>query len=132
MGVIISSAAMGVWAVVSRNALSDHQRGNEEGEHMEDLEQKLDSLLRQRLDAMVHVMKEQIPMVGALLSQSREEKLKSQAYHELVKIIPEIRALMPIHAKADAPRLKWFYPIAAGVIAFGGLVGWLAAWLLSP
>ncbi len=113
----------------------------------------LEVLIGRRLDAMVVAVKTQIPMIGMLLTQSREDKLKAQAHEEFIKLIPEIKeAVAARYAEqgtgsegvASIPMMQeplekltaglwksWAYA-AVGLAALLGLfVGLAELWLIS-
>ena len=56
-----------------------------------DINMEVDSLLEQRLDALILLLKQQIPMASMLLSGALAEKFKGQAKVEILKMLPNLK-----------------------------------------
>lgn len=55
------------------------------------IEREIESLIDKQLERLIGVFKEQIPMTSMFLTKSTEEKLKGQAYQEMIKMVPYIK-----------------------------------------
>ena len=62
---------------------------------------EIDKAIDEKLDSLVLVLKKQIPMASTFLVGSINEKLKSHAKGEMLKLIPEVKQRLLARIKGD-------------------------------
>ncbi len=72
-----------------------------------DIHMDVDSLLEQRLEALILLLKQQIPMASMLLSGSLAEKFKGQAKVEILKMLPSLKQRLLDRLSEEVDIKEW-------------------------
>lgn len=87
----------------------------------------------EKIDAVVQVLKEEVPMAHLFLSQAREDKMKEQACRELYKMIPDIERLARLDSNVSTSSSSFTYSKMATSALIGlalGVVSVFIMWLV--
>lgn len=84
---------------------------------------EISGLIKKHLDEVVLVFKTQIPMASMFISQAREEKLKTQALHELTKAIPAIKTVVGGHPQVIRFTDSLWRSVTYSLMSMGAIVG---------
>jgi hypothetical protein len=74
-----------------------------------DIQADVDALLEQRLDALILIFKQQIPMASMLLSGALAEKFKGQAKEEILKMLPGLKQRLLDRFSKEVDIKEWVF-----------------------
>ena len=99
-----------------------------------DINMEVDSLLEQRLDAILLSLKQQIPMASMLLSGALADKFKGQAKGEILKMLPGLKERLLERLSKEINLKEWVLgqvqelaskKLALRCIVYAALIGFL-------